>query len=85
MKCAAWANPTRNLRGWKGPCYLIGETFTADWKEFWAKTNWSYWESRKDARCQNCAMHSGFEASAVRQLSKSPRDMMRMAAWNLLG
>ena len=33
----------------------------------------------------NCAMHSGFEASAVRELRKSPRDMLRMAAWNLTG
>ena len=23
LRCAAWANPTRNVRGWKGPCYLI--------------------------------------------------------------
>ena len=83
--CSPWSTVTFTPRGWKGPCYLIGETFTADWTEFWTKTNWSYWESRKDARCQNCAMHSGFEASAVRQLSKSPRDMMRMAAWNFLG
>jgi len=83
--CSPWSPVTFTPRGWKGPCYLIGETFTADWSEFWAKTNWSYWESRQDARCQNCAMHSGFEASAVRQLSKNPRDMMRMAAWNFLG
>jgi len=83
--CSPWSTVTFTPRGWKGPCYLIGETFTADWNDFWTKTNWSYWESRKDPRCQNCAMHSGFEASAVRQLSKSPRDMMRMAAWNFLG
>jgi hypothetical protein len=30
-------------------------------------------------------MHSGFEASAVRELGKSPKDMLRMAAWNFLG
>ena len=23
MHCTAWANPTRNIKGWKGPCYLI--------------------------------------------------------------
>ena len=70
--CSPWSTVTFTPRGWKGPCYLIGETYTADWNEFWTKTNWSYWESRKDARCQNCAMHSGFEASAVRQLSQEP-------------
>jgi hypothetical protein len=28
-------------------------------------------------------MHSGFEASAVMELHKSPSDMVRMARWNL--
>ena len=26
LRCAAWANPTRNIRGWKGPCYLITDS-----------------------------------------------------------
>jgi hypothetical protein len=72
-------------KGWKAPCYLIGEEYIPDWETFWTKTDWSYWESRQDRRCQNCAMHSGFEASAVRALRKSPRDLLRMAAWNLSG
>jgi hopanoid biosynthesis associated radical SAM protein HpnH len=83
--CSPWSTVTFTPRGWKGPCYLIGESHTPDWNEFWTKTNWTYWESREDARCQNCAMHSGFEASAVRGLAKSPRDALRMAAWNFLG
>jgi len=49
------------------------ETFTADWDEFWGpRPTGPTEESRKDARLPECAMHSGFEASAVRQLSKSP-------------
>lgn len=83
--CSPWSTVTFTPLGWKGPCYLIGEKYTQDWAEFWTGTDWGYWESRKDDRCQNCAMHSGFEASAVRQLTKSPRDMLRMAAWNFLG
>jgi hopanoid biosynthesis associated radical SAM protein HpnH len=83
--CSPWSTVTFTPLGWKGPCYLIGEKYTQDWNEFWTTTNWSYWESRKDDRCQNCAMHSGFEASAVRGLRKSPKDMLRMAAWNFLG
>jgi hypothetical protein len=83
--CSPWSTVTFTPLGWKGPCYLIGESYTPDWKQFWERTNWAYWESRKDARCQNCAMHSGFEASAVAGLRKSPRDLARMVAWNLLG
>ena len=32
-KCAAWANPTRNVRGWKGPCYLITDTHYPSYRE----------------------------------------------------
>jgi hopanoid biosynthesis associated radical SAM protein HpnH len=85
LPCSPWSTVTYTPRGWKGPCYLIGQKFTHSWKEFWEETDWDYWESRRDARCQNCAMHSGFEASAVRELRQSPRDLFRMAVWNLLG
>ena len=85
LRCAAWANPTRNLKGWKGPCYLIGKTHSDTFEEFWNGTDWDYWESRQDDLCKNCAMHSGFEASVVRELPKRPGDMLRLAAWNLLG
>jgi hypothetical protein len=71
--------------GWKGPCYLIQKTHTFDWEEFWNGTDWDYWESRSDPLCQNCKMHSGFEASVVMELRKSPADMYRMVKWNLAG
>jgi len=84
-KCSPWRTVTYTPRGWKGPCYLIGKTYTHDWDEFWTGTDWPYWESREDDLCQNCAMHSGFEASVVRELPKRPGDMLRLAAWNLMG
>ena len=83
--CSPWSTVTFTPRGWKAPCYLIGEEYIQSWDDFWNKTDWAYWESRQDRRCANCAMHSGFEASAVRGLVKSPRDLVRMAAWNILG
>ena len=81
--CSPWSTVTRTPLGWKGPCYLIGKQYYETWNEFWNGTDWDYWESRQDTLCQNCAMHSGFEASVVRNLHKSPKDMMRMAAWHL--
>jgi hopanoid biosynthesis associated radical SAM protein HpnH len=83
--CSPWSTVTFTPRGWKAPCYLIGEEYIESWDDFWNKTDWAYWESRQDRRCANCAMHSGFEASAVRGLRHSPRDLVRMAAWNILG
>jgi hopanoid biosynthesis associated radical SAM protein HpnH len=82
--CSPWSTVTFTPRGWKGPCYLIGERYSQDFQEFWNNTDWTYWESRKDDRCQNCAMHSGFEASAVRELRKNPKDLLRVMAWNLM-
>lgn len=84
-KCSPWSTVTYTPRGWKRPCYLIGEEYVSDWKEFWEGTDWDYWESRQDEKCQNCKMHSGFEASVVMDLHKSPGDMLRMAKWNLVG
>lgn len=81
--CSPWSTVTFTPRGWKGPCYLIGKSFSFDWDEFWSGTDWDYWESRKDALCANCAMHSGFEASAVKGIERNPRDLVRLALWNL--
>jgi hopanoid biosynthesis associated radical SAM protein HpnH len=83
--CSPWSTVTYTPLGWKGPCYLIGKKHYETWEEFWNGVDWDYWESRQDRLCQNCAMHSGFEASVVTELRKSPRDMLRMATWNVFG
>ena len=84
-RCSPWSTVTYTPRGWKAPCYLIAGEYHDTWREFWEETDWDYWESRQDDRCQNCAMHSGFEASVVKELPSHPGDMLRMAAWNFLG
>ncbi len=84
-KCSPWSTVTFTPNGWKGPCYLIGKKFTWSWEEFWNLTDWEYWESREDSLCQNCQMHSGFEASVVKELPRNPGDMARLMAWNLMG
>jgi hopanoid biosynthesis associated radical SAM protein HpnH len=81
--CTPWGNPTRTPKGWKGPCYLIEGGYYGTWQEFWKGVDWDYWESRRDPRCQNCLMHSGFEPSVVRKLAESPRDLLTMARWNM--
>jgi hopanoid biosynthesis associated radical SAM protein HpnH len=84
-RCSPWSTVTYTPLGWKRPCYLINKGYVDSWEEFWNGTDWDYWESRQDNLCQNCAMHSGFETSVVRELPKSPRDMARMVVWNLTG
>ncbi len=85
FRCSPWSTVTYTPLGWKGPCYLIGQKYYETWDEFWNDVDWDYWESRQDVRCQNCKMHSGFETSAVREAGKSPRELLRLAAWNFLG
>jgi hypothetical protein len=80
--CTPWGSPTRTPKGWKGPCYVIEGAYYDDWKAFWNGVDWEYWESRKDPRCQNCFMHSGFEPSVMRKMSEKPGDLWTMMKWN---
>jgi hopanoid biosynthesis associated radical SAM protein HpnH len=77
LACSAWAVPTYNVRGWKAPCYVMTETHYPTYQEMLAKVNWDKFGvdakgCGRDARCENCMMHSGFEPTAA--LSSSPRD-----------
>lgn len=84
LPCSPWSTVNYTPKGWKAPCYLIeGEGYFQDWNEFWDKTDWAYWESRQDGRCQNCKMHSGFEHSAVSEAMKTTGGKLRLAAWSL--
>jgi hopanoid biosynthesis associated radical SAM protein HpnH len=81
LPCSPWSTVTFTPRGWKNPCYLVGRRLTFDWGDFWNNTDWRYWESRQDEACRCCAMHSGFEASAVLELSRSAKDLAGAAVW----
>jgi hopanoid biosynthesis associated radical SAM protein HpnH len=84
LPCSPWSTVNYTPKGWKAPCYLIdGEGYYARWEEFWNNTNWEYWESRLDRRCQNCKMHSGFEHSAVEEAMKTMKGKLQLAAWSL--
>jgi hopanoid biosynthesis associated radical SAM protein HpnH len=83
LSCAPYSTVTYTPRGWKGPCYLIGEQYFDTWDAFWNGVDWEYWESRQDRRCANCKMHSGFEASAVRVATSNVRDLVQLAVWHM--
>lgn len=85
LQCAPYSTVTYTPRGWKGPCYLIGDKYFPTWEEFWNGVDWDYWETRKDRRCANCKMHSGFEASAVKVATSSPKEMVKLAMWHVSG
>ena len=82
LRCTPWGNPTRNPLGWKSPCYLITDEYCDSFRELMDKTDWERYESGKDPRCRNCMVHSGYEASAMRNAFSNPRDLLRLAVWN---
>lgn len=85
LACHPYSTVNFTPRGWKGPCYLIGDKYYDDFETFWTEVDWAYWETRKDRRCSNCKMHSGFEASAVDEAQRSIKSMIQLAAWHLTG
>lgn len=83
LQCTPWGNPTRNPRGWKAPCYLITDGHYSTFKEMMEKTDWSRYGVGRDERCAQCMMHCGFEPTVVNEISKSWKDILEMAIWNL--
>jgi hopanoid biosynthesis associated radical SAM protein HpnH len=83
MQCTAWASPTRNIKGWKGPCYLITDTHHATFDDLLNKTNWEQYGYGKDPRCQDCMVHVGYETSAAVGVNGRLGDTLKMIKWQL--
>jgi hopanoid biosynthesis associated radical SAM protein HpnH len=83
LLCSPWGNPNYNPLGWKGPCYLITDAHYGSFDELMRATDWEKYEHKRDARCTNCMMHSGFEPTVIREVGKRWRDLWEMIRWNL--
>jgi hopanoid biosynthesis associated radical SAM protein HpnH len=85
LTCTAWGMPTYNTKGWKGPCYLITDDHHGTFKELIDKTAWDKYGYGRDPRCENCLVHSGYEASAATGSDAHFGDTWKMLVWNLFG
>ena len=83
IPCTAWGNPTRNVKGWKGPCYLITDTHHDTFDGLMNDTDWDSYGHGKDPRCEHCLVHSGFEASAALGVNGKLGDSLKMLMWQL--
>lgn len=83
LSCAAWAMPTRNPCGWKGPCYLMTDGHYATYRELMQRTPWDSLGPGNDPRCEHCLVHCGFEPAAVFAANRRLRDLLAMAVWQL--
>lgn len=83
LTCAAWANPTYNVRGWRSPCYQIGQTHYPTYREFIEAADFDRYGPGRDPLCQDCLTHCGFEPAAMLVANARPRELLRMVAWQL--
>jgi len=69
LTCTAWAIPTRNIKGWKAPCYLMTDGHYAGYQEMLAKVDWNKYGVvngvARDPRCENCMVHCGYDPSGA--------------------
>jgi hopanoid biosynthesis associated radical SAM protein HpnH len=84
MQCTAWASPTRNILGWKGPCYLITDIHHKSFDDLIHKTPWERYGYGNDPRCEHCLMHSGYETAAAVGVNSQLGDTLKMIRWQFL-
>jgi hopanoid biosynthesis associated radical SAM protein HpnH len=69
LTCTAWAIPTRNIRGWKAPCYLMTDGHYQGYQEMLDTVKWENYGvvdgKARDARCENCMVHCGYDPSGA--------------------
>ena len=70
--CTPWGNPTRTVFGWQRPCYLLGEGYAKTFKELMEGTNWDAYGTGNYEKCADCMVHSGYEATAVKDAIRNP-------------
>ncbi len=83
LPCTAWGNPTYNVKGWKGPCYLITDAHYATFEEFMTRTPWETYGHGNDPRCEHCMMHCGYEPSAALGINAQRGDIRKLITWAL--
>jgi hopanoid biosynthesis associated radical SAM protein HpnH len=81
MSCTAWASPTRNILGWKGPCYLITDIHHESFDKLINDTPWEKYGHGKDPRCEHCMSHVGYETAAAVGLNSKLGDTFKMIKW----
>ena len=69
LTCTAWAIPTRNIAGWKAPCYLMTDGHYPSYHEMLETVDWARYGVvdgiARDPRCENCMVHCGYDPSGA--------------------
>jgi hopanoid biosynthesis associated radical SAM protein HpnH len=93
LTCSAWAIPTRNMAGWKAPCYFMtdkagtnGTGHYSSYAELLESVDWSKYGVvdgiARDPRCENCMTHCGYEPTASLGLNAQKGDTWKTIKFN---
>lgn len=86
LTCSAWAVPTRNIAGWKAPCYLMTDGHYASYQEMLAEVDWDKYGVvggvARDSRCENCMVHCGYDPSGALGIDALPGDTWKNIKYN---
>jgi len=86
LHCTAWAIPTRNIAGWKAPCYLMTDTHYPTYREMLEKVDWDKYGVFngvvRDPRCENCMTHCGYEPTVSLGIDTQRGDLWKMLKYN---
>jgi hopanoid biosynthesis associated radical SAM protein HpnH len=91
LTCSAWAIPTRNIAGWKAPCYFMTDTVGTkghygSYAELLESVDWEKYGVvdgvARDPRCENCMTHCGYEPTASLGLHAKPGDTWKTVKFN---
>lgn len=81
LPCTAWGNPTYNVKGWKGPCYLITDGHYETFEQLMTETPWENYGHGNDPRCEHCMVHCGYEPSAALGINGKLGDSWKLLSW----
>lgn len=93
LTCSAWAIPTRNMAGWKAPCYFMTDAVGTNgtghfnsYAELLEQVDWNKYGVvdgvARDPRCENCMTHCGYEPTASLGLNAQAGDTWKTIKFN---
>jgi len=86
LTCTAWAIPTRNVKGWKAPCYLMTDGHYGHYQEMLDQVDWNKYGVvdgvARDPRCENCMVHCGYDPSGALGTSYQTGDNWKNFKYN---
>jgi len=86
LTCTPWAIPTRNVKGWKAPCYLMTDGHYERYQQMLDQVDWTKYGVvdgvARDPRCENCMVHCGYDPSGALGTNYQPGDTWRNIRYN---